>query len=130
MFDSPTLERLRKRAWRAILPSAIVFGGATAGYIYLALKVPDIADLILNILFPLSFLILATASCGWLFLASLIGLRRGEVTLEDEFGEATTYRGKGAAAWAIAGMTLAAVLYLLCLAVPVGILLEWLGVAS
>ena len=64
MFDAPTLERLRKRAWRAILPSAIVFVGATVGYIYLALKLPNIADLILNILFPLSFLALSMLAMG------------------------------------------------------------------
>ena len=127
MLDHATLERLICISRRAILPSVIVLVGVTVGYSYLTLEAPRVSDVLLYTLFPLSFLVMATASCGWLFFACIRVLRRGEVTLEDEYGEATTYRGKGAAAWAIAGIALSVLLYLVGLAVPVGIVLEWLN---
>lgn len=127
MLDHATLERFIKLCRRSVLPSALILVGVTLAYSYLALKAPRIADPMLYTLFPLSFFVLATASCGWLFLACVRVLRRGEVTLEDEYGEATTNRGKGATAWAVAGIILAVLLYLLGVAIPVGIVLEWLG---
>ena len=121
-------ERRRTLCKRSVLPAALVFVGISLGYSYLAFHAPGLAELLLYLLFPFSFFVLATASCGWLFFACVLVLQRGEVTLEDDVGEPTTYTGKAAAAWAWAGILLAGLLYLLGIAVPVGFLLEWLGV--
>jgi hypothetical protein len=121
-------ERRRTLCKRSVLPAAVVFVGVTVGYSALALHAPRFSDRVLYLLFPASLFALATASCGWLFFACVLVLQRGEVTLEDEFGDPTTYYGKAAAAWAWAGIVLAGLLWLLGLAVPVGFLLEWLGV--
>ena len=68
-----------------------------------------------------------SAGCGWPFFASLEAIYKKEITLTDEHNEATTYRGAGAIAWGIAGVVTCCLVYLLAMAVPLGLLLDWAG---
>lgn len=124
------LARLKSLARRVLIIAACVLAASVAAVIAaLYGDLPSAVRVTLSVIAILSYTAGSVSACGWLFLASCEGFLRREMTLSDEFGTPTTYRGKGAIAWAIAGMALAVFMFLLVMTLPVGALLDWLGLS-
>jgi hypothetical protein len=114
-----------KRRCRKALPGlviAMVLTGGLSAATYtgdlVVLPIP------LTVAAVLSWTAAWAAGCGWPFFASLMAIRNKKITLSDEYGEETTYGSTGAVIWGIAGVLTTALVFLLSLGLPVGLLLQ------
>lgn len=121
--------RLRQRGKHSLAPTIVTFVMTLVVYGVAVRYAPELSLVVAHFLMPLALLTVAAAGAGWLYFAMRYTIEVREITLEDEFGEAVTYKGKGALAWAIAGIALAFLIQLAGIAVLVcayvGYFLGW-----
>lgn len=111
---------------RAIFPSFIALILYLVVFAFTWENLPELVRYAFYLAMTVFYLAFVLSWCGWLFLFSLLGLRTREITLSDEFGQETTYRGVGALIWGVLGVALAIFMFFMAMTLPFGFVIEWL----
>ena len=111
---------------RTIFPSFIALILYLVVFAFTWENLPELVRYAFYLAMTVFYLAFVLSWCGWLFLFSLLGLRTREITLSDEFGQETTYRGVGALIWGVLGVALAIFMFFMAMTLPFGFVIEWL----